>query len=151
MTEFARTAAVSESITLAVADRVRALEKAGRLIVKLQTGDPDFATPAAVVEAAGHATVPPLVLVLGLVLVLVLGFAFFFFSRQPLTSTTASINAVMRTVIAGILPHTAAVHGTARRRPRRTTWYSRASRADAKSRAHPTRSPWHGLCTRRRA
>ena len=55
MTEFARTAAVSESITLAVADRVRALEKAGRLIVKLQTGDPDFATPAAVVEAAGRA------------------------------------------------------------------------------------------------
>lgn len=41
-----------QSQTVAMSDRVLALKAAGRKIIGLQTGDPDFATPPAVVEAA---------------------------------------------------------------------------------------------------
>ena len=44
--------ALTESVTLRVADRVRALEAAGQRVLRLQTGDPDFATHPAVVERA---------------------------------------------------------------------------------------------------
>jgi len=43
---------LGQSPTLAVADRVRVLEEDGSSVVKLQTGDPDFDTPARIVEAA---------------------------------------------------------------------------------------------------
>lgn len=47
-----RLADIAESVTLRVADRARALEQSGQPVVKLQTGDPDFRTPSAVVAAA---------------------------------------------------------------------------------------------------
>jgi aspartate/methionine/tyrosine aminotransferase len=43
---------IRQSHTVAMADRVHALKAAGRAIVGLQTGDPDFATPPAVLDAA---------------------------------------------------------------------------------------------------
>ena len=43
---------IRQSQTVAMADRVHALKAAGRRIIGLQTGDPDFATPPAVLEAA---------------------------------------------------------------------------------------------------
>ncbi len=43
---------VPESATLALADRVRRLKAAGRDIIPLQTGDPDFATPQPILDAA---------------------------------------------------------------------------------------------------
>ncbi len=43
---------IRQSYTVAMADRVSALKAAGRKIVGLQTGDPDFATPPEVVQAA---------------------------------------------------------------------------------------------------
>ncbi|HUH99231.1 MAG TPA: pyridoxal phosphate-dependent aminotransferase [Anaerolineales bacterium] len=43
---------IRQSHTVAMADRVSALKSAGRNIVGLQTGDPDFATPPAVMAAA---------------------------------------------------------------------------------------------------
>ena len=43
---------IRQSHTVAMADRVHALKAAGRVIVGLQTGDPDFATPPAVLDAA---------------------------------------------------------------------------------------------------
>ena len=43
---------ICQSHTVAMADRVHALKAAGRAIVGLQTGDPDFATPPAVLDAA---------------------------------------------------------------------------------------------------
>lgn len=46
---------LTESATLQIADRVRALEAAGRRIIRLQTGDPDFATHPVVVEEAHRA------------------------------------------------------------------------------------------------
>src|SRR5512135_2967032 len=41
-----------QSQTVAVADRISALKDSGRRIIGLQMGDPDFATPPAVVSAA---------------------------------------------------------------------------------------------------
>jgi aspartate aminotransferase len=43
------------SATLAVADRARSLQREGAPIISLATGDPDFATPAHIVEAAAAA------------------------------------------------------------------------------------------------
>lgn len=43
---------IRQSHTVAMADRVQALKAAGRKIIGLQTGDPDFATPPAIVDAA---------------------------------------------------------------------------------------------------
>src|SRR5258705_341941 len=40
------------SATLAVADRARRLQRDGAAIISLATGDPDFATPRHIVEAA---------------------------------------------------------------------------------------------------
>src|SRR5512138_925912 len=41
-----------QSQTVAMGDRIMALKAAGRKIIGLQMGDPDFATPPAVVAAA---------------------------------------------------------------------------------------------------
>jgi aspartate/methionine/tyrosine aminotransferase len=46
---------IRESATVAMADRVVSLRAQGREIIGLQTGDPDFATPAAVIDVALHA------------------------------------------------------------------------------------------------
>ena len=46
---------ITESFTIAFADRVRQLKASGRNIIALQTGDPDFATPQAIVDAANEA------------------------------------------------------------------------------------------------
>jgi aspartate/methionine/tyrosine aminotransferase len=43
---------IRQSQTVAMADRINALKAAGRNIVGLQTGDPDFETPTAVMDAA---------------------------------------------------------------------------------------------------
>ena len=43
---------IRQSYTVAMADRVNALKAAGRRIIGLQTGDPDFATPPAVLDTA---------------------------------------------------------------------------------------------------
>jgi aspartate/methionine/tyrosine aminotransferase len=43
---------ITESATVHIADRIRELEAKGRKVIKLQTGDPDFATPRPIVEAA---------------------------------------------------------------------------------------------------
>ena len=43
---------IRQSATVAVADRVTNLRAQGRAIIGLQTGDPDFATPPAVMDAA---------------------------------------------------------------------------------------------------
>lgn len=47
--------ALEEAATVALADRVRKLQSSGRRIYALQTGDPDFATPIPIVEAAYQA------------------------------------------------------------------------------------------------
>jgi aspartate/methionine/tyrosine aminotransferase len=44
--------AMRESATIALADRVRRLLAAGQRVIALQTGDPDFATPAPIIAAA---------------------------------------------------------------------------------------------------
>jgi aspartate/methionine/tyrosine aminotransferase len=46
---------IRQSQTVAMGDRVHALKAAGRTVIGLQTGDPDFATPPAVLEAAYQA------------------------------------------------------------------------------------------------
>ena len=46
---------LNEAATVALADRVRSLQASGRKIFALQTGDPDFPTPAPIVEAAHRA------------------------------------------------------------------------------------------------
>ncbi len=43
---------IRQSATIAIADRVINLRAQGRQIIGLQTGDPDFATPAAVIDVA---------------------------------------------------------------------------------------------------
>jgi len=43
---------IRQSPTVAMGDRVNALKAAGRRIIGLQTGDPDFATPPAILDAA---------------------------------------------------------------------------------------------------
>ena len=46
---------IRESPTIALADRVRKLKAEGKQVIALQTGDPDFATPTPIVEAAQQA------------------------------------------------------------------------------------------------
>ena len=46
---------IRQSATVALADRVLALKASGRQVIGLQVGDPDFATPPAVLEAASRA------------------------------------------------------------------------------------------------
>jgi aspartate/methionine/tyrosine aminotransferase len=46
---------VQESATVALADQVRRLKAAGTEVIGLQTGDPDFATPAPIVQMAYRA------------------------------------------------------------------------------------------------
>jgi aspartate/methionine/tyrosine aminotransferase len=43
---------IRQSATVAMADRVTSLRAQGRKIIGLQTGDPDFATPAAIIDVA---------------------------------------------------------------------------------------------------
>ena len=46
---------IRQSATVAMADRVVSLQAQGRKIIALQTGDPDFKTPLAVIDVALHA------------------------------------------------------------------------------------------------
>lgn len=46
---------ISVPASLAIADQVRSMEAAGRRVIKLQTGDPDFSTPGPIVAAAHEA------------------------------------------------------------------------------------------------
>lgn len=46
---------IQESITIKMADLARGIERGGGRVIKLQTGDPDFATPEVVVNAAYEA------------------------------------------------------------------------------------------------
>jgi len=50
-----RLARISESASIAIADRVRSMEASGKRVIRLQTGDPDFATPQEVINAASAA------------------------------------------------------------------------------------------------
>jgi aspartate/methionine/tyrosine aminotransferase len=43
---------ISESASVAIADKVRFMERSGKRVIRLQTGDPDFSTPQEIVEAA---------------------------------------------------------------------------------------------------
>jgi aspartate/methionine/tyrosine aminotransferase len=43
---------INESATVHIADRIRELESKGQKVIKLQSGDPDFVTPRAIIEAA---------------------------------------------------------------------------------------------------
>src|SRR4051794_17556812 len=47
-----RVASLAPSFTVGIADQVRALKADGQDILELQTGDPDFATPQPVLDAA---------------------------------------------------------------------------------------------------
>jgi aspartate/methionine/tyrosine aminotransferase len=46
---------IEQSITVRIADMARALERQGKRVIKLQTGDPDFDTPEVIVNAAFEA------------------------------------------------------------------------------------------------
>src|SRR5690349_20811329 len=46
---------IRQSATVAMADRILALKAAGQKIIGLQVGDPDFATPSAVMDVAMEA------------------------------------------------------------------------------------------------
>lgn len=46
---------IQESITIKMADLAREIEQGGGRVIKLQTGDPDFATPEVVINAAHEA------------------------------------------------------------------------------------------------
>jgi aspartate/methionine/tyrosine aminotransferase len=52
----ARIAAIAESATLAVDGKAKALKAAGRPVIGFGAGEPDFPTPAYIVEAAANAT-----------------------------------------------------------------------------------------------
>ena len=54
-----RVAAISESATLAVDNRTRSLRAAGRSIISFGAGEPDFPTPAHIIEAARQACQDP--------------------------------------------------------------------------------------------
>jgi len=47
-----RIADVQESATLRIADQARAMQRQGREVIRLETGDPDFATPTVIIESA---------------------------------------------------------------------------------------------------
>src|ERR1700689_1770883 len=55
----ARIAAISESATLAVDAKAKALKAAGRPVIGFGAGEPDFPTPAYIVEAAQRACANP--------------------------------------------------------------------------------------------
>jgi aspartate aminotransferase len=55
----ARVAAISESATLAVDAKAKALKAAGRPVIGFGAGEPDFATPDYIVEAAARACAVP--------------------------------------------------------------------------------------------
>ena len=55
----ARISAISESATLAVDSKAKALKAAGRPVIGFGAGEPDFPTPAYIVEAAQHACAVP--------------------------------------------------------------------------------------------
>ena len=55
----ARIAAISESATLAVDARARAMKAAGRPVIGFGAGEPDFPTPGYIVEAAQRACADP--------------------------------------------------------------------------------------------
>ncbi len=54
-----RVAAIAESATLKVDAKAKALQAAGRPVISYAAGEPDFATPAHIVEAAGAAVLDP--------------------------------------------------------------------------------------------
>ena len=54
-----RLAAIQESATLAVDAKAKALKAAGRPVIGFGAGEPDFPTPAHIVEAAAEATADP--------------------------------------------------------------------------------------------
>jgi len=54
-----RIAAISESATLKVDAKAKALQAAGRPVISYAAGEPDFATPAYIVEAASAAVLDP--------------------------------------------------------------------------------------------
>src|SRR5580704_6593548 len=55
----ARIAAISESATLAVDAKAKALKAAGRPVIGFGAGEPDFPTPEYIVEAAQRACAEP--------------------------------------------------------------------------------------------
>src|ERR671937_1973950 len=55
----ARVSAISESATLAVDAKAKALKAAGRPVIGFGAGEPDFATPDYIVEAAQRACAEP--------------------------------------------------------------------------------------------
>src|ERR1700685_193745 len=55
----ARISAISESATLAVDAKAKALKAAGRPVIGFGAGEPDFPTPAYIVEAAQRACAQP--------------------------------------------------------------------------------------------
>ena len=55
----ARIAAITESATLKVDAKAKALQAAGRHVISYAAGEPDFATPANIVEAASRAVLDP--------------------------------------------------------------------------------------------
>src|ERR1700748_2314393 len=55
----ARVSAISESATLAVDAKAKALKAAGRPVIGFGAGEPDFPTPDYIVEAAGAAARDP--------------------------------------------------------------------------------------------
>src|SRR6201992_128697 len=55
----ARVSAISESATLAVDAKARALKAAGRPVIGFGTGEPDFPTPDYIVAAAQRACAEP--------------------------------------------------------------------------------------------
>src|SRR3954447_10798362 len=54
-----RIAAITESATLAVDAKAKALKAAGKPVIGFGAGEPDFPTPDYIVEAAGGAAPPP--------------------------------------------------------------------------------------------
>jgi len=54
-----RIAAIAESATLKVDAKAKSLQAAGRPVISYAAGEPDFATPAHIVEAAGLAVLDP--------------------------------------------------------------------------------------------
>jgi aspartate aminotransferase len=55
----ARIAAIAESATLKVDSKAKALQAAGRPVISYAAGEPDFATPSHIVEAASAAVLDP--------------------------------------------------------------------------------------------
>jgi aspartate aminotransferase len=55
----ASVAAITESATLAVDAKAKALKAAGEAVIGFGAGEPDFPTPAAIVEAAAQACSDP--------------------------------------------------------------------------------------------